>query len=429
MSCTGTSESGPGQPVAFDDAGTPADASLPNERDGSSPAAPDAGAIDWFGTPGPWPTAPVTIFGAAQNLDDPEIIDVSTDEGQNIWAVIPRALYLLRPGDTAFRKYGQADGLHLDDAEPPGITAVAGGAPGEVFVGYQGTPVRDPQQDPDRHRGKLDRVQLRENGSLEVTFYDIHNNDALTGMQSSCTVTRLPDGGVDPSGTDWSFNEDRTVMRMLHDHQYHRGTLYVGYSHGVGRIDAGKPSPAHGFDFADHVHPEVINAAGTKRMGEWRALALDPTVRLDRAGSTNTGMLWMGGRWTAGANTWTPDLFGWTNNNYDCPPLYPRHPFWMAISSPPVFQVADGESIYLSGIAVLSSGAVYFASGPGNDSSYAGPFGLAVWRSGRDYFYLSPETDLGLPGRDLVDLQRLPDDTLLLALRSAGLWRWNPLPE
>ncbi|MBI5546060.1 MAG: hypothetical protein HY901_19385, partial [Deltaproteobacteria bacterium] len=113
----------------------------------------------------------------------------------------------------------------------------------------------------------------------------------------------------------------------------------------------------------------------------------------------------------------------------DCPPAYPRHPFWMAIASPPVFQVADGDSIYLSGIAALSDGTVYFASGPGADAAYAGPFGLAVWKPGQAYLYLSPETDLGLPSRDIIDLQRLPDDTLLIALRGGGLWRWNPKPE
>lgn len=378
----------------------------------------DAGAADagfnWFGKPGPWPTAPRTTYGAAAGLGTAPIIDVSTDEAQNIWAVSHDALYLMRPGETTFRKYDQADGLHLDNAMPPGITAVVGGAANEAFVGYQGADITDTQKDPLRTKGKLDRVLRNADGSLQVIHYDIHNDDAV-GLDAEGKVRRLPDGGIDPEETDWSFNEDRTVMRFLYDHLYHRGTLYVGYNHGVGRIEAGKADPTTGFDYADHIHPTVYNADKVQRMGEWRALALDPSTRTNASGQPSTGLLWMGGRWTGGGLGWTPDLYSWARNDLN--------PFFMAASNPPIFQVAEGDSVYIWGVAALSDGSVYFASGPGGDAEYKGPFGIALWKQHGGFTYITPSS-IGLPS-DIIDLQRLPDDTLLVASRS-GLWRWNP---
>lgn len=404
---------------------TSADGGAPTP-DGADPhaGAPDTGAADagapldtgWaaspFGTPGPWPTTPRTLFGPAQGFDEPAIVDVSTDEAQNLWAVSHGALFLLRPGESRARKYTQADGLRLDNAMPPGITAVCGGAPGEAFVGYQGADdISDTQRDPLRFKGKLDRVVLQSDGSLAVTHYNVHNDD-LVGLDANGDVIRLPDGGLDPELTDWSFNEDRSVRRFLYDHLYHRGALYVGYNHGVARFEAGRPDPTTGFDYADHIHPVVTNAKGTRRMGDWNALALDPSTRTDRNGNAATGMLWMGGRWTGGAATWTPGLFAWARNALN--------PFWLAFQSVPVFPVAQGDDVFIFGIAALSDGTVYFGSFIG--------LGLARWSEREGFHYLSPQRDLGLPGAEILDLQRLPDDTVLIQ-QDSGVYRWNPKPE
>jgi len=439
--CGGSSKDGSpdgGEPI------TPSDATVspvPEDGGASDPDAsgpPDAAvepsdaAADYFGKPGPWPTDALTAYFPEGNT---AILDVSTDEAQNIWAVSTSALYLLQPGQTEFKKFTGADGLHLNNSEPPGagITAVAGGGPNEVFVGYRGVEADDfdEQHDPRKTRGKLDRVRLQPDGSLKVDFYAVHNNDAVNQMAKDCTVKRFPDGGIDYNDTDWSYHETRTVMRMLYDHLYHRGTLYAGYMHGVNRIDAEKYDPIHGFDFADHVHPEVIDTRGTRRQGEWRALALDPYPR-----GSHTGVLWMGGKWSAGAIDWTPSLFQWTNNNYHCPPEYPRHPLLVAFSNSaaglkdvvPVFDVMPGESVFIYGIAPLSDGTVYFASGPGSSADFAGPMGGAMWQQNKPWTYLSPTADLGLPSSAIVDMQRAPDDTVLFALGDGSLWRWDPNP-
>ncbi len=390
---------------------------VPDAGDDSPPPQFDAGST--FTGPGPWPTAPLTLFDGTQGLD-PDVVDVSTDEDQNIWAVSHNALYLLQPGQKKFKQYTDADGLHVANAMYPGITAVAGGGPGEVFVGYQGTDVIDPQKDPQwmKDKGKVDRVLLQPDGKLKVTHYDVHNNDAV-GFDAQGNVILGPNGFADPQYTDWSFHEDRSVKRFLYDHIYHRGTLYVGYNHGVARFEAGHIDPVTSFDYADHLHPVVYNDKGTQRMGDWRGLAIDPAPRKTKSGEWALGTLWVGGRWTGGAITWTPSLFAWARNELN--------PFWQAFSGPPIWPVNNGDDIYIDGIAPLSDGSVFFASGQGNAQGFSAR-GLAHWLGGKRFEYLQPHADLSLPNDEIVDLQRLPDDTLLLSMDWAGVWRWNPRP-
>jgi hypothetical protein len=392
----------------------PVDETPDGSVDKPDAAEPDGGAPDggnlWegsieFGTPGPWPTAPVTLYGSAQGIQESNIVDVGTDEAQNLWAATHEAIYVMRPGESRFGRYTAADGLSLANAFSPGITALTGGAPNEAFVGYQGSEVIDPQHDADRFRGKLDRVQLQPDGTLKVTFYNVHNNDAL-GFDENGEVIRLPDGSPDPQYTDWSYNENRTVLRFLYDHVFHRGSLYVGYNHSVGRIDAGRPDPLYGFDYADHVHPDVTNSEGTKRMGDWNALGLDPFPRTTKDGELRDGMLWMGGRWTAGARHWTPGLWEWTS--------YRENPFRYAFTSPPVFPVAEGDDVYLVGIAALGDGTVYFASGP--IWGFSSPRGIAVMKDARFTYLCSAVT---------VEVEVLLGARVGLAVPLTGLGVWE----
>ena len=72
----------------------------------AGPPPPDPHRIGGLGL-GPWPAAPMTVYGTAQGLLEAPI-SASTDEAQNIWVVTGRALYLLRPGDKTFRRYTAA---------------------------------------------------------------------------------------------------------------------------------------------------------------------------------------------------------------------------------------------------------------------------------------------------------------------------------
>src|SRR5437016_3508174 len=142
----------------------------------AGPPPPDPHRIGGLGL-GPWPAAPMTVYGTAQGLLEAPI-SASTDEAQNIWVVTGRALYLLRPGDKTFRRYTAADGLHVGPGwtEPPDFTLVTGGRAGECFVGYYAHDTHDHTNlDPIAHLGKMDQVLLNSDLSLRVDRYDFHN--------------------------------------------------------------------------------------------------------------------------------------------------------------------------------------------------------------------------------------------------------------
>src|SRR2546421_12902764 len=131
------------------------------------PPPPDPHRVGGLGA-GPWPIAPITVYGSAQGLFEAPI-SASTDEAENIWVVTNRALYLLAPGDKTFRRYTAADGLHVGPGwtEPPDFTLVTGGRAGECFVGYYAHDTHDPPDknahtdlDPVAHLGKMDEVRL-----------------------------------------------------------------------------------------------------------------------------------------------------------------------------------------------------------------------------------------------------------------------------
>src|SRR5213075_672739 len=47
---------------------------------------------------GPFSTAPLTIYGSAQGILEFPVVAASVDEGENLWVVTEKALYLMRPG-------------------------------------------------------------------------------------------------------------------------------------------------------------------------------------------------------------------------------------------------------------------------------------------------------------------------------------------
>ena len=354
---------------------------------------------------GPWPTAQATQFTPGE-----PIVDVSVDEAENIWAVSNDALYILKPGEAAFHKYTDADGLHIANAGAPGIMNVAGGKANEGFVGYNdvdinGTPqlTGDPTQDAPLKMGGIDHVALGSDGKLTVTHIDIHSDDYDFGGQ-----------------TDFSYYEDRGTRRMLYDHMFHPGTLYTGWNHGVDRIDWGTTDPTTKLPFADHVHPVVVSttSAGlTEWMGEWRGLALDPT---------RDGALWLGGEYTGGAIGWTPALFDWTCQSANCPNT--PNAFIYAYSyqyGQPLFPVgSDGTPMNVRGVAVTKDGTAWFVSGPQWNPGVDKVYGVAKV-SGWTLTWLTPGA-MGLPSDQLMDVVALPDDTLVIAIDGGGLWHYDP---
>ncbi len=405
-----------------------------------------------FGTQGPWPVENAQ-YGAAEGIREAPVVGITTDETQNRWIATHAALYVLRPGGDALRRYDAADGLHLpgnpasycDDrpmqpgeicrgalstgeAAPPGIAVVVGGGPDEVFVGYHGIdetpgvtcPPKDPTKplnegygdycDPARHSGKIDRVRLKADGSLEVERFDL-----VAGRHGA------------------EYWHDRSVQRLVYDHFAHPHTLFAGTNHGVTILFPDRfryPRPGEWFDLAnvewmgDHLHARVCkpgpcptNTEGSQRMGDWRGLAI-----------AANGDLWHAGKWTAGLITWVDDPARWFERNgqafaaaFGDP--YPLAPDAEGFTNEPVFKVvAEGDPVHLSGTAVCPDGRVWFSSsGPESGTTHT----LAAW-NGRRFETYDP-TALGLAGRAVAEVACLPDGRLALAaMGGGGVLLWNP---
>jgi hypothetical protein len=373
-------------------------------------------------------------YGAANGIAEQPVIGFTTDESQNRWVATHAALYLLKPGQSSFRRYSAADGLHLQSnpatycdsrlgggdrscpiyggAVDPGITEIVGGGPNEVFVGYQGNEQGSGLwDDPNRHSGKLDRVRLRADGSLQVDRIDM-----VSGLHGA------------------QYWHNRTVQRMVYDHFHHPHELYVGTNHGVDLMRPDQfryPRPDEWFDnanieyMADHLHPVVCYHApcddteSNQRMGDWRGLAL-----------ASDGDLWVAGGWTAGKIRWDPSLTHWFSRPGDQAfsiafgDPYPIAPTNYGFTNAPVFLVPqEGDRVSLSAVSVAPNGSVWFAS---NTFHAADPsYGVAMW-DGYRFHYYDPRRDLGMAENNVQDLIALPDGRLVLAGRHSGLVFWDP---
>jgi hypothetical protein len=425
--------------------GGPPDAGPP---DGGPPdGGPPDGGPPTFGGPGPWPLQNITSGQAdgllAGDLGGEGVIGFSTDETQNQWVATRGALYLMRPGDKTFRRYEAKDGLHLqsnpqaycdswapDKACPlqgaaanPGISEIVGGGPNEVFVGYFGiddTPGHEPNYtDPNRHSGKLDRVRLKADGSLEVNRFDM------------------------VSGVTTEFWHNRTVQRLVYDHFFHPHTLYVGTNHGVDMMLPDKfrlPKPGEWFNdvnkewMSDHVHPQVCFHASCGagetglRLGDWRGLAPSPD-----------GHLWVAGRWAAGKVQYTPDLSVWFENPRVRGSKKPEdQQFVLAFGGDylgncsgnrPVFcPPLEGDPVAMSAVSVGPTGLVWFASGPYYYTADDRNYGVASY-DGRTFTYYDPVRDLGMVEANVRDLIALPDGRVVAAGPDSGIVIWDPIKK
>ena len=400
-----TPDAGVGTDAGPADAG-PADAGPAD----AGPPPPDPHRVGGLGL-GPWPAAPITVYGSAQGLLEAPI-SASTDEAENIWVVTGRALYLLRPGDKTFRRYTAADGLHVGPGwtEPPDFTLVTGGRAGECFVGYYAHDTHYPPDkdahtdlDPVAHLGKMDQVRLNPDLTVQVNRYDFHNSN------------------------NWHFFETRTVMSFVYDHFQHPGELYVGSNHGITRVQPAKfrlpstsqersdPTAVELEYYADHVHPVVCD------VGSCNGSDTDHVVFGDFFGLTlaDDGRLWMAGLTSAGAIRWTTALQFWRNS------WEPDNPFVPAMPGKGANSVFDATYINLRAVAVTLDGTVWFASG--EVESWRGPtFGLAAWRDETPYQrkFVDPRS-IGAPDFNVLEMVAW-DDKLVLGFPSTGLLVWKP---
>ena len=456
--------------------------------------APDGGtdAGVTFGGPGPWPTGNVT-FTQKEGLLAGDlgggVVGITTDETQNIWVATHGALYVMRaptatrPGDTTFQlrfdgskgkhlkapnSYAPDTDLHLQNnpieyfdnglaggggpekilgaASDPGIMSIVGGGPNEVFVGYFSfhdfvhiDPNDSTSLDPNRHTGKVDRVRLKDDGSIEVVRFDL------------------------VSGNTTQFWHCRNIYRMVYDHFIHKHELYVGTEHGIDKISPDKwfqPLDASGnpkawvytdnqYWMSDHLHPRVCKHqecsqtnpnANTQMMGDWAGLAIAPD-----------GDLWVGGKWSAGKIIYTP-LAAELNPDGTPNPggkagWYQRlgsdaysHVFgdpwcgssgivdiwngsaWVTTScspgtgTPPVFMPPEeGDPVFINGVTVAPNGVVWWSSPQ---------YGIATFQEKVGFRYFDPSS-MGVGGT-VTDIVALPDGRIAIGSAGGGVTLWDP---
>jgi hypothetical protein len=400
--------------------GVPAtDSGTPDVGDAGAPdaGAIDAGPVDAGTDPhrigglglGPFPSNPLVIYGSAQGLLEAPI-SASVDEGENLWVVTERALYLLQPGAKVFRRYTAQDGLHYGPGytDPPDITLVEGGTKGECFVGYfardtNSSMFKDAHMwtDPWAHKGKMDQVLVQPDGTLKVNRYDLRNSN------------------------DGHYYETRTITSMVYDHFQHPGNLYVGSNHGITRIIPAKYYPPPHLDtdpfntwderqwYADHVHPHTCiggpctDPNRVMTFGDWFGLTLAADGRLWMGGLTNGGALWFKEKLEDWVQSWKP-----------------VNPFSPSFEWPPVFLPPDmGDPVNIRGVAVTPDGMVWFASG--EVENWRGrTYGIAAY-DGRLFTYFDP-TALGAIEYNILEVQALADGRLVLGFPDSGLLVWQP---
>jgi hypothetical protein len=407
-------------------------------KGGTLPPPPPPPAKFQFGTQGPWAVENL-LYGSKEGVQETPVVGLTTDESQNRWLATPRALYLLRPGETTFRRFDEHDGLHMGQnrahycndrpipvdqpctseeswgvAAPEGISVIVGGGPDEVLVGYHAIHPSgmdcgangngEDWCDPDRHSGKIDRVKLQSDGTLVVDRFDLVANAH--------------------GGRYW---HDREIMRLAYDHFAHPHTLYAGTEHGVTLLFPDKyrlPQPGEWYDLAyqewmgDHLHARVCldapcDASGAnQKMGEWRGLAVDAN-----------GDLWHAGKWSAGLITWDQSPLEWWQRHGGAykhafgDPYYPD-----GSGIPPVFRVAnEGHVVALTSVTVCPDGKAWFGSSGVSDG-----VGETVASFDGSAFAYYGAQGMGLGEASVRDLVCLPDGRLVLGGFSTGLAIYDP---
>lgn len=364
----------------------------------TSPPPPPINPPPTGGSAGPWPVTDLKLYTAAQSLTG-TVIDAGSDDAQNIWAVTPDALYVLRPGQTTFRRYTAADGLHVQTYTDPvtgqvtvsNITAMAGGHANEVFVGYRGyeqeiPPPAPPRccvafadfSDPRFHLGQADKVTLNADGSIAVRRYEF-----LCDATVNC----------------W---EEASARRMVFGHSgTAAGHLFIGFDHGVVHVANDR--------WGDHIHVETHwhypDGRVVIKQGEQYGLAIFPNGDVLTASEYGVGRQ----SWNVDPKVWVESPYVWALTTYG--PAEPYNQGEHSLDVPSEYREKN------LGAAITPDGTSWWVSATTGLSSYSrGDFSNTV-------HYTSVS---GLPASGLVDIAADPDGSLWIVDNNGRLLRFTP---
>ena len=369
---------------------------------GSDNSPPSASNSPTSTQPPPTATGDLTIFAAAQGLNG-TIIDAGPDQAQNIWAATSDALYVLRPGESAFRRFTASDGLHVQTFTDPAtgqatasnITAMAGGQANEVFVGYRGyegtipppapPPCCEPNadfSDPRWHLGQADKVTLNLDGTIAVRRYEF-----LCDATTNC----------------W---EERSARRMVFGHGgTAAGHLFIGFDHGVVHVVNDT--------WGDHIHVETKwhfpDGHIVTKQGDQYGLAIFPNGDVLTASAYGVGSQ----AWNVDPKAWVLNPFVWAMTTFG--PAEPYNQGEHDLDVPSDYREAN------RGAAVTSDGTAWWVSPLTGLSSYNHSIAQFDFSQVRHYTSVP-----GLPATGLVDIAADSDGTLWIVDDTGRLLRFNP---
>jgi hypothetical protein len=303
------------------------------------------------------------------------VYGVSADEGGNIWvAGGEEGLFVLRAGQTQFRRFTMADGLRPygympDGSAPPGtkylkVISVAGGPAGVAFVGYEGKkpaagmPSCEDEWDQAYYAGRTPDASIYKSGdadrvTLTATGIHVVHYDLSTGPNKVA---------AEPRGREKICN----ILRIAYDPR--TKSVWFGANHGFswGRSDfPGYSCAPNTWEYAcagvmEHVHPAINawNSDGTRNV-----LLTDSYYGVSVA---SNGDVWFGG-----ANRSTRFRYGTNGNNYWKAQVeseggnyaWNRYDIWPdAVGEPNWPTKAQRVDDHVSGMAVMSDQSVWVSS-------------------------------------------------------------------
>ena len=239
-----------------------------------------------------------------QKFPGPALVGASMDEGGNLWGVSGDALWLWRAGGKGWEKFdnhksgGVLGNGHIND----GLLSVAGGAPGEAWIGYQGIFLNGEEDDPAivseaiRTSGGADRVAAVPGG--------VSLRDHLVFWTGPGILAAEPKGR-------WKV---RSIWTVLYNHGPRGipGDVFFGGNHGIGMFRHAIQSMDEHAHAAWNFCPASTYPECTLMTGDHKGIAL-----------AADGNVWMGADFAAARLPYMDqpggDLYGWVDNDVDVP--------------------------------------------------------------------------------------------------------------
>jgi hypothetical protein len=256
-------------PPAVVDAGAP-DAGVPA---GSADAgSADAGSADAGQTAPPPPVLVPPSTADRQIVPADGLLGASADEGGNVWAVSEDALWLLRAGAGSFEHYELGSSGVGTSAENDGILSVAGGAPGQAWVGYKGLFVNGESDDPSVP------LEVRQSGGADLFQATPGGIQLLRHVMFWTPPGVLP---AEPLGR-WKV---RSIFAIAYNHGPTGvpGDVFFGGTHGMAMVHANGIMEEHqhaGYNYCPTPDPASCSLVA----GDHHGVAIHPP----------TGNVWIG---------------------------------------------------------------------------------------------------------------------------------------